>query len=88
MVIDAEQFREWLQENTSYSDAVIGDTVSRIKRANGILEWSDEEIYLFHLEHNDRYKGLSVSVRSQIKKAVTLYRAYRATATLNGTQNG
>jgi DNA (cytosine-5)-methyltransferase 1 len=75
-VIEVEQFKEWLKNNTSYSDAVICDTVSRIKRADGILEWSDDEVYQFYLEHDDNYKALSTSVRSQLKKAVTLYRTY------------
>ena len=44
-MIEAEQFKEWLKNNTTYSDAVICDTVSRIKRADSILEWSDDEVY-------------------------------------------
>lgn len=72
-MIDTELFKSWLKENTGYSDAVIGDTISRIKRADSILEWYDDEVYQFYLEHNEKYKALSVSVRSQIKKAVRLY---------------
>lgn len=75
-MIETEQFRSWLKANTAYSDAVIGDTVSRIKRADNILEWDDNEVYQFYLEHNENYQLLSVSVRSQIKKAVKLYRTY------------
>jgi len=73
-MIDANLFRAWLKENTSYSDAVISDTISRVKRADGILEWYDDEIYQFYLEREEQYQALSVSVRSQIKKAVKLYR--------------
>ncbi len=86
-MIEAERFKEWLKNNTTYSDAVICDTVSRIKRADSILEWSDDEVYQFYLEHDESYKALSVSVRSQLKKAVSLYRAYH-TATLCGIKNG
>ena len=78
-MIETEAFRNWLQANTEYSDAVISDTISRIKRADSMLKWSDDEVYQFHLEHNEIYKKLSVSVRSQIKKAVALYRAYHTT---------
>ena len=85
-MIEAEQFKEWLKNNTKYSDAVIGDTVSRVKRADSILEWNDDESYQFYLEHNDSYKALSVSVRSQLKKAVTLYRTYHTS--LSGARNG
>ncbi len=81
-MIEAESFKDWLKNNTQYSDAVIGDTVSRVKRADSILEWDDDEVYQFHLEHDESYKKLSVSVRSQIKKAVSLYRAYHVAALL------
>lgn len=81
-MIETESFKNWLKNNTQYSDAVIGDTVSRVKRADSIIEWDDNEVYQFHLEHNECYKKLSVSVRSQIKKAVSLYRDYR-TAPIN-----
>ena len=72
-MIYTEEFRKWLIENTTYSLPVISDTVSRIKRADRILEWSGEDIYQFRLEQLEEYKKLSVSVRSQIKKAVKLY---------------
>lgn len=85
-MIESERFKEWIKNNTKYSDAVISDTVSRIKRADSILEWNDDEIYQFYLEHNEIYKTLSASVRSQLKKAVTLYRAYRMS--LSGARNG
>lgn len=72
-MIDAALFKSWLKENTCYSDAVISDTISRVKRADSILEWYDDEVYQFYLEHEENYKVLTVSVRSQIKKAVSLY---------------
>lgn len=75
-MINTVQFRAWLKENTTYSDAVINDTISRVKRADGILEWYDDEVYLFYMERNEKYQSLSKSVRSQIKKAVKLYFEY------------
>lgn len=75
-MVDTEQFKKWLRENTAYSDAVIRDMSSRIKRADSLLAWYDEEVYQFYLEQNEQYKFLSVSVRSQIKKAVKLYRQF------------
>lgn len=72
-MIDTALFKSWLKENTRYSDAVISDTISRVKRADSILEWYDDEVYQFYLEHEENYKVLTVSVRSQIKKAVGLY---------------
>lgn len=76
-MIDVEMFKTWLKSNTTYSDAVISDTISRMKRADKILEWSDEETYFFYLEQKEKYKDLSVSVRSQIKKSVMLYHSFR-----------
>ena len=76
-MINDKQFKQWLKANTSYSDFVVRDTISRVKRADTFLEWYDEEVYQFYLEHTDDYKALSTSVRSQIKKAVSLYRKYR-----------
>lgn len=72
-MIYKEDFKKWLIENTSYSLPVISDTVSRMRRADRILEWSGEDVYQFRLEQMEEYKKISVSVRSQIKKAVKLY---------------
>ena len=76
-MVNVEMFKAWLKSNTTYSEAVISDTISRVKRADKILEWNDEETYIFYLEQQEQYKGLSVSVRSQIKKSVMLYRSFR-----------
>ena len=76
-MVNVEMFKAWLKSNTTYSEAVISDTISRVKRADKILEWNDEETYCFYLEQQEQYKGLSVSVRSQIKKSVMLYRSFR-----------
>lgn len=76
-MVDTASFKKWLKENTTYSDAVIGDMSSRIKRADNILEWYDAEVYQFYLEQNEQYKTLSVSVRSQLKKAVKLYHQFK-----------
>jgi nitrogenase molybdenum-iron protein alpha/beta subunit len=75
-MIQTEDFKKWLKDNTEYSDAVICDTVSRIRRADSILVWNDTDTYLFYLEKEKRFVDLSVSVRSQIRKAVKLYSAY------------
>lgn len=72
-MIDMVQFKTWLEENTSYSGSVISDTISRLKRADSILELSEEEVYLFYLERKPEFKALSMSVKSQVKKAVRLY---------------
>ena len=77
-MVETEGLINWRKENSSYSEAVIGDMASRGKRADGIIEWYDEEVYQFYFEQKDQYKCLSVSVRSQIKRAVKLYRKFHA----------
>lgn len=73
-MVNTELFREWLENNTNYSAPVIRDMLSRIKRADTILAWQDDEVYIFYLEHHERFKELSPAVRSQLKKSVKLYR--------------
>lgn len=68
-----QDFRTWLRNNTDYSKRTISNTVSRLRRADAILLWFDDEVYIFRLEQSEQYKILSITVRSQIKKAVKLY---------------
>lgn len=75
-MVKTEDFKKWLKNNTEYSDAVICDTASRVRRADSILEWDNTETYLFYLEKEKGFGALSVSVRSQMRKAVKLYSAY------------
>ena len=72
-MIELDLFKEWLSENTTYSDAVIKDMASRMKRANSIVTWEPTTIYLFKLEQNNSFKKMSVSVKSQIRRAVKCY---------------
>ena len=67
------EFRDWLKQKTKYTEAVIGDIVSRVKRADGILPIYEDEVYQFYLERTDKYKALSASVRSQLKKSTSLF---------------
>lgn len=75
-MIETEEFKRWLKDNTQYSDAVISDQVSRMKRADKILPWKAEDTYLYYLEKENCFIELSVYVKSQMRKAVKLYQAY------------
>lgn len=75
-MIESNEFKAWLESHTEYSGAVIGDVLSRIKRADGMLAWDNTDTYLFYLERERQFEALSVSVRSQIRKAVKLYTEY------------
>lgn len=75
-MIDFYNFKHWLMTTTSYSPKTISNVVSRLKRADSILPWYNDEVYVFHLEQNKTFQSLSTSVRSQIKKAVKLFFEY------------
>lgn len=75
-MIDSLGFKKWLFENTTFSNAVVSDVSSRVKRADRIIPFDNDDYYQFKLENNSDYKSLSVSVRSQIKRAVALYKTY------------
>ena len=72
-MIEATLFKKWLAENTLYSNAVISDIASRMKRADSIVPWEPTSIYLFRLEQSNDFQRLSVSVKSQIRRAIKCY---------------
>lgn len=76
--VNFDDFREWLHENKNLSDKARGDVVSRLKRAAKIYPIPNEPDahYIFTLEQAEEFKKLSVSVRSQMKRAVSLYADY------------
>ena len=73
MIMDMSNFKLWLAENKKYTNKVISNTASRFRRANGMLVWFNDPMYLYQLEQLPEYQALSTAVRSQIKKAVKLY---------------
>lgn len=73
MDLKLNDFRNWLMLNKDFSKETISDTVSRMKRANRILPWFNDAVYQFRLEQETDYKSLTSTVRSQLKRAVTLY---------------
>lgn len=75
-MIDAKGFKEWLTENTNFSKRVVGNTVCRMRRVDRIQDWDEDEHYLYNLEKNDEFLELTVSVKSQCRRAVRLYTAY------------
>lgn len=71
-----EDFREWLDLNTNYTKATKSNIVSRLKRADTILSVTNEKIYLFNLSQEEEFQVLTVSVKSQVRRAVKLYFQY------------
>ena len=74
-MIDTVSFKGWLIQH-GYENRVACDIVSRAKRANSIMEWNNEETYLFYLEQQETFKSLTVSVRSQLRKSIKLYQEF------------
>lgn len=70
------EFRAWLDKNTDYSERTKGNIVSRVRRAEKIYPISADPIYIFNLTQTVEFQNMTVSVRSQIKKAVKIYSKY------------
>lgn len=70
------EFKEWLIQKNKYTDASIKDIISRLRRANNILNFQKEDIYLFRLNQCEEFQKASVSVKSQIRRSVRLYFQY------------
>jgi DNA (cytosine-5)-methyltransferase 1 len=72
-------FREWLQNTKSLTKNSAEDVVSRIKRAKNIMEVDipiDIETLLFHFTGKPAFKALTSTVKSQLKRAVKLYKEF------------
>lgn len=75
-MIKTEGFRAWLQ-NKGYQGRVVGNIASRANRADKMLEYDGLDAYLFYLEQKDEFKALSMSCRSQLRRAIRLYQEYQ-----------
>lgn len=75
-MVDIQGFKEWLKVSKAYTPDVISDLGSRLKRADKIREIDGTDTYLFYLEKEESFKCLSVSVKSQLRRAVKLYAEY------------
>ena len=76
--IDRDRFMDWLISVHNFSKRAASDTVSRVNRADKIYAISSvpDSLYLFNLQQSEEFNDLSVSVRSQIKRATILYTDY------------
>ncbi len=78
LTVEKTEFIDWLILTHHFSKRTASDTVSRIKRADRIYKISDtpNPFYFYELQQQDEFNQLSVSVRSQIKRATSLYCDY------------
>lgn len=66
-------FEMWLINHCNYSRRTTSNIVSRLKRANSILTWSDDTFYMYRLEQSNEFASLTPTVKSQIKKSIKLF---------------
>lgn len=77
----ASDFVCWLRENEGLKEKSARDVLSRLKRASKIVDLSQripDEDLLFEISKTPEFKKMSMSVRSQIKRAIKLYRKYHS----------
>jgi DNA (cytosine-5)-methyltransferase 1 len=79
--MEFENFRKWLINKIGYKNKSAGDVISRIRRIRKFIKVPEpiEPITLFQLQQNEEYKKLSLSVRSQLKKALLLFSEFQRT---------
>lgn len=72
-MIRFDEFKMWLDINTSYTKETKSNLLSRLKRANNILPITNDPVYLFLLSQESEFSQLSVNVRSQLRRSVKMY---------------
>ena len=78
VVNEPQNFSEWLRTQKGYSDRSISDVYSRLNRAQNLLPDHEINQYLItDLEQLQEFNGLTVDVKSQIRKAIRLKLAYQ-----------
>ena len=71
-------FYNWLINEKAMRNRSAKDVMSRIKRVEKIISSPGiDESTLEMLQSTDSYMNLSIFIRSQLKRAVTLYLEYR-----------
>lgn len=73
-----KNFQTWLIEDKNLSERTARDMVSRVRRADSIYPMNRESgiEYLYRIQGTSAYHDLAPSVRSQLKRAVSLYCDY------------
>lgn len=84
-VWNIDGFETWLIETKKYSRRTACDVISRCKRSDKICHCEShlDTYYLFMLQQQIEYQQLSASVKSQLKRAVTLQLEYNTLQNAN-----
>jgi hypothetical protein len=81
--MDTRRFEVWLNQSERLSDRSAKDVVCRVRRASHFISIDSkmETVDLLHkMNKAEEFKILSTAVRSQLRRAVKLYRKYRGDA--------
>lgn len=80
IVYEKSGFKAWLEKNSNYSPRTISDMLSRVQRALNIFPPTEElsDYYLYQLDKVPAFSELSATVKSQMRKAMSLYIEYLA----------
>lgn len=78
-------FSKWLLEHKNYSERAARDVISRCRRATHLMPITSipDAYYRFRLEQTPAYQALSVNVRSQMKRSLSLLEEYILTSSPN-----
>lgn len=77
--IDDAGFRAWLEAETGLGSRAVSDTVSRARRASRLIDLvagASPGDLRYRLEQRVEFQSCSASVKSQLKRAATLYREF------------
>jgi DNA (cytosine-5)-methyltransferase 1 len=74
-------FHKWLMDGKAMSEKSANDVISRLRRAKTIIVFDvslDVETLLFHFTGKPAFKELTLTVKSQLKRAIRLYKEFSA----------
>jgi DNA (cytosine-5)-methyltransferase 1 len=74
-----EEFKTWLKRSAGLGERSARDVVSRLRRASEFVKLEakmDTADLLHRMSKDPEFQGLTISVRSQLRRAVRLYRNY------------
>jgi DNA (cytosine-5)-methyltransferase 1 len=74
-------FHKWLMDAKAMSEKSASDVISRLRRAKTIMVFDvplDVETLLFHFMGKPAFKELTQTVKSQLKRAIRLYKEFNA----------
>ena len=76
--LNKDSFVGWLINVQNFTPRTASDTLSRVRRADRIcrLDSVPNDFYCYSLQQQAEYFELSTSVRSQIKRALSLYNSF------------